>query len=292
MIKPLKISEINIDKIIYETIRGYEKKYVLINYERPGQKLIFQTPQLLCTTLPITNNGYYDLDIPLYGKSMRKVNKFIKLLNGLDNKCVMDCKKNAKSWFYNKTNIKYKSLIRDISETNKIYDNGVIKIKLLDGYNKTNITINGKESDISEICTNQHIKIILEVFALLITDDGCSLYLKPHLLDQQIIKKYQFNFIDDSDSDSILYTEIGGDENGEIELDNNELFIKDSESSVIPIDNKQIEKKQIEIPETSEKNSDILSDNLIKDMTETNDESIYETATMTCDYNNMIKNRK
>jgi hypothetical protein len=33
-------------------------------------------------------------------------------------------------------------------------------------------------------------------------------------------------------------------------------------------------------------------DNLMKDITETNDESMYETATMTCDYNNMVKNRK
>jgi hypothetical protein len=294
IIKPLKVSEINLEKIIYDNIRGYDKRYVLINYEKPGQKLLFQTPQLLCSTLPVANNGYYDLDIPLYGKSMRKVNKFIKLLNDLDNKCVNDCKKNAKNWFYNRTNIKYKSLIRDVPENNKVYENGVIKIKLLDGYDKTNITTNGKESNISEICTNQHIRIILEVFALLITEDGFSLYLKPHLLDQQIIKKYQFSFVDDSDSDSILYTEIGGDEGG-IELDPKELFIKDSETSAIPIEKKQIEKNQINIPESSEQNSDKLlddEDNLLKDITETNDESMYETATMTCDYNNMKKNRK
>lgn len=298
IVKPLKVSEVQLDKIIYDQIRGYDKKYVLIHYEKPGQKLLIQTPQLLCLSLPLSNNGYYDLDIPLYGKSMRKVNKFIKLLENLDDKCVYDAKKNAKHWFSGKSNIRYKSLIRDIPDNSRLYENGVIKIKLLDGYEKTAITINGNDSNISELCTNQHIRVILEVFALLITNDGFSLYLKPHLLDQQVIKKYQFNFVEDSDSDSILYTEIGGDENSGIDIDPKELFIKDSESSAMPIVKKTIERKQINInniPETSEQNSDRLlddEDNLIKNITETNDESMYETTSMTYDYNNMIKNRK
>jgi hypothetical protein len=291
-VKPLQISEIQLDKIIYENIRGVDKRYVLIHYEKPGNKLLFQTPQLLCTTLPIKNNGYYDFDIPLYGRCMRKVNKFIKLLRDLDNKCINDVKKYAKFWFKGKSNIRYKSLIREVPETNRVYENGVIKVKLLDGFDKTTITQNNREVTYNDLVQNNHIRMILEVCALLITDDGFSLYLKPHLVDQQVIKKYQFSFVDDSDSDSILYTEMGKDENVDIDIDPNELFIKDSESTVMHIEKKPIEKRLMSIPETENvNNNDELSSDNIPETLDTNDESMYETSTMVCDYNNMVKKK-
>jgi hypothetical protein len=302
VVRPLKISEIQIDKIIYDNTKGEtDKKYVLIHYEKPGNKLIFQTPQMMCATLPIKNNGYYDFDVPLYGKCMRKVNKLIKLLQILDNKCIEDAKKNAKKWFVGKNNIRYKSLIREVSDRSRIYENGVIKVKLLDNFEKTNITQNGKDITFENILQNNHIRMILEVFALLITKDGFSLYLKPLLVDQVVIKKYQFAFNDDSDSDSILYTEIGNDENIDIDIDPKDLFIKDSESTIIQMDKKNIERKiNNSIIVDTELNNGISSDNIddtsqcadidtIKQGNDTNDDSMYETTTMPCDYNNMTK---
>lgn len=286
MSKTLRISQIDLNKISYEPARGKQKKYVPINYDGIGNKLVFQTPLLLCNNSPVKNDDYYELDIPLYGKSHRKVDKFVKLLKQLDMKFINDVKHNAKKWFEEKNKIRYKSIIRDINDNNRIYENGLIKIKLLPGYNGTVVMQNGKEIEPNELVSYSQIRLILEVRALWLSDEGFGLYLKPLVVDQQVIKKYQFSFIDDSDSDSdILDTEIGPANNEEYDIN---PFIRESDTSIMPHEKKNVPMNDKERAIISDSNSDRIKTDANLGISETNDESTYDTSIQT-DFNNMRK---
>jgi hypothetical protein len=287
MSRTLRISQIDINKIIYEPIRGKNKKYVPISYETPGNKLVFQTPLLYCNSKPIKADTYYELDIPLYGKSYRKVEKFVKLLKQLDMKFIHDVKTNGRKWFDSKTTIQYKSIIRDINDKGRIYENGLIKVKLLTDYNGTVVMQNGKEINPEELINNAEIRMLLEVRALWLSDTGFGLYLKPHLIDQQIIKKYQFNFVEDSDSESdILDTEIGPGNNENFDIN---PFIKESDTSIIQHDKKITPMNEQERELISDNNSDRIKTDANLGMSETNDESTYDTSAIQTDFNNMRK---
>lgn len=286
MSKTLRISQIDLNKISYESIRGKDKKYIPINYDGIGNKLIFQTPLLMSNSLPVKNDDYYELDIPLYGKSHRKVDKFVKLLRQLDMKFINDVKQHAKKWFQEKSKIRYKSIIRDINDNNRIYENGLIKIKILPTYNGTIVIQNGKEIEPNDLVNHSQIRLILEVRALWLSDEGFGLYLKPLVIEQQVIKKYQFSFIEDSDSDSdILDTEIGPANNEEYDIN---PFIRESDTSIIQHDKKIIPMNDKERNIISDSNSDRLKTEGNLGMTETNDESTYDTSIQT-DFNNMKK---
>jgi hypothetical protein len=287
MSRTLRISQIDINKIIYEPIRGKNKKYVPISYETPGNKLVFQTPLLYCNSKPIKADTYYELDIPLYGKSYRKVEKFVKLLKQLDMKFIHDVKTNGRKWFDGKTTIQYKSIIRDINDKGRIYENGLIKVKLLTDYNGTVVMQNGKEINPEELINNAEIRMLLEVRALWLSDTGFGLYLKPHLIDQQVIKKYQFNFVEDSDSESdILDTEIGPGNNENFDIN---PFIRESDTSIIPHDKKITPMNEQERELISDNNSDRIKTDANLGMSETNDESTYDTSAIQTDFNNMRK---
>jgi len=288
MTKPLRVSQVDLSKIIYQNIKGRNKKYIPIDYETSGNKLVIQTPLLYCNVKPVKKDGFYELDIPLYGKSSSKVEKFVNLLKQLDMKFMNDAKKNGKTWFVGKKNIRYKSIFRDVNDTSRIYENGLIKIKILSGMNGATITQNGKEINPSDLCVNQQIRLLLEVSALWLSEEGFGLYLRPHLIDQHVLVKYQFSFLEsDSDSD-ILDTEIGpgNDEQADITP-----FIKDSDTSTIQMNDKNInnvDEKHIEMIE-SDSNSDILKTEVNDQVTETNDESTYNDTSIVTDYNNMKK---
>jgi len=291
MSKPLKVSQVDLNKIIYQNIKGKYKKYIPIDYETSGSKLIIQTPLLMCNSIPVKSDGYFELDIPLYGKSSRKVDKFVKLLKLLDLKFINDAKHNAKKWFTGKSNIRYKSIFRDGNDNSKIYENGFIKIKMLTGYDGTIVMQNGKEIRPEQLVVNNHIRLLLEINALWLSDEGFGLYIRPHLIDQVVIQKYQFSFIDDSESESdILDTEIGP---GEDEGYGINPFVKDSETSIMSYDTKKLNSKmdenQLKCMDTS--NSDRLkteNDTLLKSITETNDESTFDSSLAT-DFNNSKK---
>jgi hypothetical protein len=283
MSKTLRISEIDLNKIIYEPIKGKNKKYIPINYETPNNKLVFQTPLLLCNNMVIKNKDYYELDIPLYGKSFKKIDRFIKLLKQLDIKFINDAKQNAKKWFVGKNNIRYKSIIRDINDNNRIYENGVIKIKIMLGCNGTIISQNFKEINPEELVHNSYIRMIIEVCALWLSEDGFGLYLKPHVIDQQVIKKYQFTFVEDSDSESdILDTEIP--QNDEQLYIN--PFIRESDTSIIPHEKKIVPVNELEHEMITDSNSDRIK----TDGNFETDESIYDSTIQT-DFNNMTKKK-
>lgn len=291
----LKVNDVNLDKILYLPVRGSEKKYIPIEYEKPGNKLVFQTPFLICNTPPIKCEGYYELEVPLFGKSSRKVDRFVRLLKQLDLKFINDAKKNSKSWFIGKSNIRYKSIIREVTNTNRVFENGVIKVKILYGIDGTTILQNGKESSVDELQVDGQIRMLLELYALWTTDEGFGLYMRPLIIDQQVIKKYTFSFIDDNDSDSdILDTEVGPIEDDNEEEKQN-VFIKDSDSSIMPIDNKNLKKdiESLQVGSNVSVSSDKLNseEDILGDISDTMDESEFDALLMTSDFNN-VKNIK
>jgi hypothetical protein len=233
------------------------------------------------------NDTYYELDIPLYGKSYRKVDKFVKLLKQLDMKFISDVRSNGRKWFGEKTTIRYKSIIRDINDKSRIFENGLIKVKLLTDYNGTIVMQNGKEVSPEDLVNNAEIRMIVEVRALWLSEDGFGLYLKPHLIDQQVIKKYQFTFVEDSDSESdILDTEIGPGNNENYDIN---PFMKESDTSIMQHEKKITPMNEHERDIISDNNSDRIKTEANLGMSETNDESTYDTSVIQTDFNNMKK---
>ena len=112
--KILLINQIDLNKIIYSKVNEMnDKKLVHIYYEKVGQKLLFQTPQLL-NIFELQKSQYFnELILPLYDCNL-KVPLLINFLKNLDKKVVEDARKNKNEWFKNKPSIKYKSLIKNL----------------------------------------------------------------------------------------------------------------------------------------------------------------------------------
>merc|ERR1711871_909418 len=130
IMKPHRISDINLDNIVYSNLKGGKnKKVVYIKYDdnKINHKLTFQTTSLLNTDDIKKKNGFYELDIPLYGKSSNKVNQLIKFFKNFDQKLINDARVNSNKWFEGIKNITYKSIIRI-----KISENSTTKPLILD----------------------------------------------------------------------------------------------------------------------------------------------------------------
>jgi hypothetical protein len=66
------LNQIDLNKIIYSKVNDMnEKKIIHIFYEKPGQKLLFQTPQLL-NIFDIQKSQYFsELILPLYDCNLK-----------------------------------------------------------------------------------------------------------------------------------------------------------------------------------------------------------------------------
>jgi hypothetical protein len=215
ILKPYRISDIDFDKIIYSPIKtGKNKNVVYLKYDHEKKtNLTFQTPSLFNSEDFKKKNGFYELDIPLFGKSTNKVDELHTFLKDLDNKIIQDGRKNHKTWFNDLKNITYKSTIRSTTIKDDMYKNGVLRIKINDRSNDTTILVNneGKSISLNDIKPNTYIKMILECYAVWITDNGFGLYLKPILLSVNQIKtiSYKYELLDDSDEEiDVMDTEI------------------------------------------------------------------------------------
>lgn len=205
---PFNISEINFDNIVYTNIKSNSKKTVVfLKYKKKNilKSLAIQTPTLLNINDPVKNqmNNSSDLDIPLYGKKENKISEFEKFLNELDNKIIYDAKINSSSWFsnFNTEEMNYQKLIR-VSEDKK-FDKGMIRIKILNNDDfSTNIQLNN-QTKISqdEIPKNSWVKMILEVHAIWINQNGFGLFLKPILVSFIPIEIKEYKFLEDSEDE-------------------------------------------------------------------------------------------
>ncbi len=206
--KPYRIDQIDMDRIRYSEVKGQgNRRCVFLRYDDPQrgeEKLRFQTTELFNTNDVVSKGSLWELDVPLYGKSVRKTEKLIDFLRKLDEKFVSDGRENLKEWFGNNRNIRYKSIIRTSYEPDEYTVNGMIKLKIgtAKSSEATDVTLNGRQSiDASQIKGNSHLKMILECNALWLTDEGFGLYLKPLLIDYRPIA--DIKFLEDSDEDDI-----------------------------------------------------------------------------------------
>jgi len=231
------LNQIDLSKIIYSKVNEMnDKKLIHIHYEKPGQKLLFQTPQLL-NIFDIQKNQYFNqLILPLYDCNL-KVPMLIKFLKDLDMKIVNDAKKNKNEWFKNKTAIKYKSLIKNLYKSNsqsnyytptrddeKYCENGLIKLKLTNGIKIIENTNNiARDINLDDIKKMNYMRLIVELYAVWISNDVFGIYLKPVMIEQ--IQNKVLNFIDEKeDITDVNYMETEANSEDEY-IDNNELIL-------------------------------------------------------------------
>ena len=209
ILKPYRISDIDLNKIIYTDIKeGRNKKVIYLKYDNElNEHLSFQTTSLTNLENLKKKDGFYELDIPLFGENNQKVTQLNDFLKSLDKKIINDARKNSKKWFNGMKNITYKSVIRSSNNKSKEYANGVLRIKITENLNNSPILIdgNGENINIKDINSNSSIKMILECYAIWITNNGFGLYLKPVLMsftEKTKIIKYEYQLLDDSEEDN------------------------------------------------------------------------------------------
>ena len=132
ILKPYRISEIDLDKILYTEVKeGKNKKVIYLKYDNESNDhLSFQTTSLYNLESLKEKKSFYELDIPLFGENLQKVNQLKNFLKELDKKIIDDARKNSKKWFKGMKNITYKSVIRSSNNKSKEFENGVLRIKI------------------------------------------------------------------------------------------------------------------------------------------------------------------
>ena len=272
ILKPYRISDVDFDKIIYSHVKvGKNKKVVYLNYgdTEHNNKFTFQTTSLL-NTEPIKNKeGFSELDIPLFGKTDSKVNELITFLKNLDQKIISDGRKNHKTWFNGLKNITYKSIIRSSTNKDDRFKNGVLRIKITKNSNNNPILINnlGEEIDVDKIEPNSYVKMILECYAVWITESGFGLYIRPILMSFNKIKtfNYKYELLDESDEDLDIIEDVI---DTEVNPSTHSAFLQDA---INLANNSDEETSQIEYPKklniiNNIKTSSELKSNLISDL--------------------------
>ena len=203
---PLKLSQINLDNIVYKDIKSNSKKTVVfLKYKKDKSinNFVIQTPTFLNINDPIKFKNYWDLEIPIFGKKENKVNEFSAFLNDLDQKIMYDARIHSSKWFNNFDieEINYQKTIRE--SDNKKFKNGTFKIKILNNFDfKTVVQLNNtKKINVSDIPKNSWVKMIFEVHALWITKNGFGIFLKPVLVSFTPIEIEIYKFLEDSDDE-------------------------------------------------------------------------------------------
>jgi len=239
-LEPYRIQQIDLNNINYTKIKNEKnKRLIYIKYE-DNKSFVFQTPSLLNINTPVKiTEDYYELEIPLITQEKNKQSKIINFLEELDKKIINDAKKNSKTWFDDLDNIKYKKLIKE----SDIYTSGVIKIKIIKTQRfETLLKLdNSKKLMLKDIPQDSWVKMLLEVYAVVINPENQTFYLflRPVTLSfkEKENKKYNYKFLDDSDenNDDIPDSDI------------NNIFLKQKEKDTL--DN--LTSSQINLPVTN-----------------------------------------
>lgn len=250
---PYRINEIDLNNICYTDIKSNSKKTIIyIKYldNHKLKNLVFQTPTTISTNLIQCKNNIFELDVPLIGKEMNKMDKFINFLNDIDKKIIKDAKNNNK-WFENFSDIKtmkYQRIIRDSTDANN--KKGVIRLKLL----KTNdfetiVHYNNNRINIEEINKDCWLKCILEIYAIWVNENGFGLFIRPILLSLKPCMKisYNYKFVEDSEEEEQVPDAIETVNDNSIfirsenEITSSVLEMPKTPSSEEPVDNKGLD---------------------------------------------------
>ncbi len=201
---PFRISELDINNICYTDVKSNEKKTIVYLKYMDNNKLkniVFQTPTTMSSNMIQCKNNIFELDVPLVGKEIDKINRFIQFLDLLDKKIVKDAKNNNK-WFElfsNQKTMKYQKILRESTDGNR---NGVIRLKLLRTNDfETIVQYNNSRINIEEIQKDCWLKSILEIYAIWINENGFGLFIRPILLSFKPCMKISYNYklIEDSE---------------------------------------------------------------------------------------------
>jgi len=220
----------NISNIIYD-IPEYSddntKKTIKIYDNKMDKPLYIQTPELVNIFGVMNKKSHSEILLPLGGIQCLVFKKFI---NDLENKILQDANLYKHTWFSQKStdsisseskkklinskSIKFVPIIKEINKevtsTMDDIDNidkcndGLIKIKIT---SNTLIKKESTEITVNELTKNNKIRMILQVYAIWITnkplDESTTnfvstfgIYLKPEIIEEKVI--YNLNFIEDN----------------------------------------------------------------------------------------------
>ena len=126
--------------------------------------------------------------------------------------------------------IKYQKTLR--TSDDKTYSNGMLRVKIIETADfETLIQLNNKTKiSVQDIPQDAWVKMILEVYAIWINENGFGLFVRPILLSFDLKNRLDYNYklIEDSDEiDNIIHTTNEGDNSifikaeGDLSKDNN-----------------------------------------------------------------------
>jgi hypothetical protein len=161
-LKTQTLDNINMDNIIYSDI--YKTQDISLIYIKYNDKELGNVPFLIETPYFTMSDNLIDITskyasheilLPLIGKTELETKLIHNFFKKIDNKLINDGINYKSEWFFNDDKIKYKSLIKYIDNNNdKIYENGVIKFKLVNSknfitriYDENNKLVSEKEYD-------------------------------------------------------------------------------------------------------------------------------------------------
>jgi len=178
-----------------------KKKYSLLSYGEGSTRdnLFIQTP-LFENVFDVEHGpdfGEYYFQIP----SDTAGQKFLNLINDLEQRLISLAFENKSNWFQEKENIKFRSSIKNVqSDTIDQNLNKVIKFRIpynikakrlhidtLDNMNTTDF-----ENLLIKNIDGGQIRIIININAIWFTDDMFGLYIRPIYLEEIKVCEYQF----------------------------------------------------------------------------------------------------
>ena len=193
-LEPLKINNIDLNTIKYNNIK-FNNNYKIVLFKYNKNNFVFQTRELL-----ISNKINNNLELILNDNSKGSI-ELINFITNLENKIKNDINDNL-SWFNSKNDVIFQRLIRN---------NNCIKIRLFNSNKfKTLFKINNELVDNLIINENSYCKLIIECYGIWIdNNNNVSIYLRPIIVSiVNNINLYNYNFVDDSDTDNISNEEL------------------------------------------------------------------------------------
>ena len=273
-----KIRDINLENIVYSEPKGKNnKKVIIIGYKDPVKKkilpLIFQTAELYCgCSVEEVNSdrGYitHQLDVPIYAKTHKKTLEFKKFLTNLNNKIIEDSKMYSDKWFNHTNELRYKSLIRGSNNSDKEFENGIIKLKFIDNDQFKTYVFDENKNQVDPVnylkSGSCYMKIMMEISGLWISNGNyfgiaTRVYQVGITRDTNpMISTETYAFIEDSD-------------------DNNyEEFIADTELEPVKTNNLNLEQSSEQnLEQNLEQNSE---QNLEQNSEQTSEQNLEQTS--------------
>jgi len=288
-LEPLRIQQINLNNIRYTKIKhkkNENKKIIYIKYD--NKPFVFQCGPLLNENLPIKiTNDYFEIDIPLITQDKTKQDILIDFFNNLNKKIKNDANTNAKIWFdENAKTYTMKTIVKDSDK----YPHGLLKIKLIktSTFETMLLLDNKKKISIKDIPQNSWIKMLLEIYSVVINTDNKSFYLflRPIAISfkEKENIKYNYSFLEESSSSE---NDIPDSEVNNIFIKQNNVITNDKNDSTSQINVNNL--NLLEIENNNKFSSDSSSESELKKINNIDTDTDTDTDTNT---NTNIDNKK